>query len=96
MELLLKSNLVLPENYTCDDFYMFLKVPVFNYNKVWADEDRLLRIRPELGEERSDGFFGIQEAFFDYHIRNVSTRYDFDSVRIGIQPFISDCTMGTC
>ena len=33
---------------------------------------------------------GIQEAFVDVHLRNVSDRYDFDSVRVGIQPFISD------
>jgi hypothetical protein len=33
---------------------------------------------------------GLQEAFFDYHIRNVSDRYDFDSIRVGIQPFILD------
>ena len=32
----------------------------------------------------------MQEAFFDYHIRNVSDRYDFDSIRIGIQPFSTD------
>lgn len=39
---------------------------------------------------RRDGFIGIQEFFFDYHLRNVSDRYDFDSIRIGIQPFTSD------
>jgi hypothetical protein len=33
---------------------------------------------------------GVQEAFIDYHIRNVSSRYDFDSIRVGIQPFSSD------
>jgi hypothetical protein len=33
---------------------------------------------------------GIQEAFADVHLRNVSDRYDFDSIRAGIQPFISD------
>ncbi len=32
----------------------------------------------------------MQEAFIDYHIRNVSDRYDFDSVRVGIQPFSTD------
>ena len=33
---------------------------------------------------------GVQELFADVHLRNVSTRYDFDSLRVGIQPFISD------
>ncbi len=64
--------------------------PVFNYNKVWADEFRVLRIQPERGDERSDRFIGWQELFLDYHIRNVSDRYDFDSIRVGIQPFSTD------
>ena len=33
---------------------------------------------------------GVQEAFVDYHLRNVSDRYDFDSIRVGIQPFNFD------
>ena len=39
---------------------------------------------------RDDSFPALQEAFVDYHIRNVSERYDFDSVRVGIQPFSTD------
>lgn len=39
---------------------------------------------------RCDGQVALQEAFIDYHIRNVSDRYDFDSVRVGIQPFSLD------
>lgn len=39
---------------------------------------------------RSDTFAGLQELFLDYHLRNVSDRYDFDSIRIGIQPVTSD------
>ncbi len=35
-------------------------------------------------------FLGVQEAFIDYHLRNTSDRYDFESIRIGIQPFQSD------
>ena len=35
-------------------------------------------------------FLGIQAAFVDKHLRNVSERYDFDTFRIGIQPFSSD------
>ena len=44
-------------------------------------------MKPSRGTERGDWFVGLQEAFVDYHIRNVSDRYDFDSVRVGIQPF---------
>lgn len=64
--------------------------PVFNINHASTEERRLLRADPARGLDRTDGFVALQEAFFDYHIRNVSDRYDFDSVRLGIQPFSSD------
>ena len=70
--------------------YEYRLTPVFNYTDVRTEEDRLLKIFPTSGQERREGFVGIQEAFIDYHIRNVSERYDFDSVRIGIQPFQAD------
>ncbi|MCQ8896278.1 SH3 domain-containing protein [Limnobacter humi] len=70
--------------------YEFRLVPVFNYTDVRVQEDRLLKISPTSGTERKEGFVGIQEAFADIHLRNVSDRYDFDSLRVGIQPFISD------
>lgn len=70
--------------------YEFRFVPVFNYTDVTVGEDRLLKINPGSGTRREEGFVGLQEAFVDYHIRNVSPRYDFDSIRVGIQPFISD------
>ena len=62
----------------------------YNYNYAWAQEDRFLNANPLDGHTRTDDFLGVQEAFIDYHIRNVSDRYDFDSVRVGIQPFSSD------
>ncbi|MEQ9448838.1 MAG: hypothetical protein RLN70_08005, partial [Rhodospirillaceae bacterium] len=45
---------------------------------------------PALGTKRTDGHIALQEAFVDYHIRNVSDRYDFDSIRVGIQPVTFD------
>ncbi len=60
------------------------------YNRVDAREDRLLQVDPRKGNVRDDGFVGVQELFVDRHLRNVSDRYDFDSIRIGIQPFSSD------
>ncbi len=47
-------------------------------------------MNPEAGVNRSDEFVGLQEAFVDKHVRDVSERFDFDSVRIGIQPFSTD------
>jgi hypothetical protein len=65
-------------------------VPAFNFNRSEAEEVRALRIDPREGRTRNDNHVGLQEAFADVHLRNVSARYDFDSVRVGIQPFISD------
>ena len=62
----------------------------FNYNYADVPEKRVLSVLPSKESERHDGFIGVQEAFVDYHLRDVSDRYDFDSVRVGIQPFSSD------
>jgi hypothetical protein len=62
----------------------------FNYNYADVPEKRVLSVQPSEESERHDGFVGVQEAFVDYHLRDVSERYDFDSVRVGIQPFSSD------
>ena len=70
--------------------YEFRLVPAFNFNRVEVDELRVLRVDPRKGLTRNDSFASLQEAFVDVHLRNVSDRYDFDSVRVGIQPFISD------
>ena len=64
--------------------------PVLNRNRVEVEEPRLLNADPQRGTRRTDQFIGLQEAFLDVHLRNVSTRYDFDSVRVGIQPFNAD------
>ena len=61
-----------------------------NYNRADAQERRFLEADPTNGTTRIDGFLGVQEAFLDYHLRNVSERFDFDSVRVGIQPFSTD------
>jgi hypothetical protein len=62
----------------------------FNMNYVDVPERRVLFVEPSKPSHRFDHFLGVQEAFFDYHFRNTSDRYDFDSARIGIQPFQSD------
>ncbi len=62
----------------------------FNANYVDVPERRVLFVEPSRPTHRFDHFVGVQEAFVDYHFRNVSDRYDFDSIRIGIQPFQSD------
>jgi len=61
-----------------------------NLNYVDVPERRVLFVEPSKPTHRFDHFLGVQEAFVDYHIRNTSDRYDFDSIRIGIQPFQAD------
>lgn len=62
----------------------------YQHNYVDVPERRVLYVEPSRKTNRSDSFIGVQEAFVDYHLRNVSERYDFDSVRVGIQPFSSE------
>ena len=62
----------------------------FNMNYVDVGERRVLFVEPSRGTDRFDYALGVQEAFVDYHIRNVSDRFDFDSIRVGIQPFNFD------
>lgn len=68
--------------------YRFTLATQFNY--VDINERRVLFVEPSRPSHRFDWFTGVQELFIDYHIRNTSRRYDFDSVRVGIQPFNAD------
>ncbi|MDF0543135.1 hypothetical protein PX699_12335 [Sphingobium sp. H39-3-25] len=62
----------------------------FNINHVNVPERRVLFVEPSKRSRRTDHFLGVQEAFVDYHLANTSDRYDFRSIRVGIQPFQSD------
>jgi hypothetical protein len=64
--------------------------PVFNFNYLTASELQEVNVNPDQGTTRTDNHVGIQAAFVDKHLRNVSDRFDFDSIRVGIQPFSSD------
>jgi hypothetical protein len=64
--------------------------PAIQINHARIQEVRGLRIDPREGKRRTDTHFGVQELFGDIHLRDVSVRYDFDSLRVGIQPFTSD------
>ncbi len=68
----------------------FRFTPAFNVTRVSADERGLLRAPADSSKLRYDSAVGLQAAFVDRHLRNVSPNYDFDSIRIGIQPFTSD------
>jgi hypothetical protein len=68
----------------------FRLTPVFNWNHVEIEEVGGLYTDPGKGADRDDSHVGIQAAFVDYHLRDVSSRYDFDSIRVGIQPITAD------
>ena len=68
----------------------FRFTPVLNLNYTESRERRLLQIDPRAGDNRDDQHLGVQELFADVHLRNVSERYDFDSLRVGVQPFNTD------
>ena len=63
----------------------------YNVNHVDVPERRVLFVEPSKPTHRTDHFLGVQEAFVDYHFTQYDTdRYDFISIRAGIQPFQAD------
>ncbi|WDA39853.1 hypothetical protein [Erythrobacter sp. BLCC-B19] len=63
----------------------------YNVNYVDVPERRVLFVEPSRPSHRLDHFLGVQEAFVDYHFGQFDTdRFDFISIRAGIQPFQSD------
>lgn len=68
----------------------FRVTPAFNINHTDVGEIGVLNVNPAKGQTRDRTFLGMQESFVDYHLRNVSDFYDFDSIRAGIQPINVD------
>jgi hypothetical protein len=72
----------------------FRFTPAFNYNQVHFDQRGVAKVQPGgadiSGRVRKEGHVGIQALFIDKHLWNVSDRYDFDSLRVGIQPITAD------
>ncbi len=68
----------------------FRVTPVVSYNYTEFEEIQGVNADARRGLTRDDTFVGLQAAFVDKHLRNVSDNFDFDSFRIGIQPFSSD------
>jgi Carboxypeptidase regulatory-like domain len=64
--------------------------PAFNVNYLNVREVGIVNVDVRSGTMRLDGHAGIQEAFVEYKIRDLSPNYDFLSVRAGIQGFSSD------
>jgi len=62
----------------------------YQVNYVNVEERRVLNVQSSRPSHRTDTFLGVQELFVDKHLGNRSDRFDFDSLRIGIQPFQAD------
>lgn len=64
--------------------------PAANVNYLHAQENGIVNVDVRKGTDRIDGHLGLQEAFFEYKLHDLSPNYDFVSVRAGIQQFSSD------
>ncbi len=63
---------------------------VFNLNYINTKENNGDNINVRKGDDRTDHHIAFQELFFEKHLFNVSDRFDFVSMKIGIQKFGSD------
>jgi hypothetical protein len=71
---------------------------LYEGDTIFRPPDYQLRITPTLNYSSTNTgatkttttTVGAQALFFEKHLRDVSANYDFDSVRIGIQPVTSD------
>lgn len=64
--------------------------PEINLNLLQTRERGIVNIDTRRGTNRFDTHVGLQEAFVEAKLRDLSPNYDFVSVRAGIQQFTSD------
>jgi len=64
--------------------------PAVNLNYLHTQEQGIVNVDVRAGTNRFDEHFGIQEAFFEKKLKDLSSNYDFVSLRVGIQQFNSD------
>ncbi|PYJ84203.1 MAG: hypothetical protein DME73_00480 [Verrucomicrobia bacterium] len=63
---------------------------VYNHNYIDVEERNVVNPNPQNGTTREKEFWSLQEAFAEIHLRDLSNNYDFISLRVGMQPFVSD------
>ena len=64
--------------------------PEVNVNYLLAQENGIVNIDVRKGTTRTDAHLGLQEAFLEIKLKDLSHAYNFTSVRAGIQSFNSD------
>ena len=68
-----------------------LKVtPAFNLNYLKVQERGIVNPDVRRGTGRQDSHLGLQEAFFEVKLKDLSNSFDFLAARLGIQSFNSD------
>ena len=68
----------------------FRFTPEFNLNFLQTRERGLVNVDLRDGTNRFDTHAGIQEAFVEAKLRDLSPNFDFVSIRAGVQQFVSD------
>jgi hypothetical protein len=68
----------------------FRLTPEINLNYLQSGERGLVNVDTRRGTNRFDTHIGLQEAFVEAKLHDLSPTYDFLSVRAGIQQFTSD------
>lgn len=68
----------------------FRFTPELSLNFLQARERGIVYADPAKGTQRFDTHLGIQEAFVETKLKDLSPNYDFVSLRVGIQQFTSD------
>lgn len=64
--------------------------PAVQINQIWTRERGLVNQDVRKGTDRTDAHIGLQEAFVEVKLADLSPNYDFVSARAGIQQFNSD------
>jgi hypothetical protein len=64
--------------------------PAFDLNYLAVQERGIVNVNPQRGTDRVDMHVGLQQAFVEFKVKDLSPNFDFFSVRAGIQQFASD------
>lgn len=70
--------------------WLLAMTPAFSINYLDVEELGVVNADVRHGTSRRETDVALQEAFFEYHLANLSPRYDFISTKLGIQLFNSD------
>ena len=87
---LLSASLIQGDTVFKPPDWEFRVTPAFNVNYTSVEELGLVNVDPAKGYTRLDYQIGMQELFVDRHLTNLTNRYDFVSVRAGVQGFSAD------